>query len=186
MLIDLVPVGRNGPGLAKLAAGIERALDVECRVRDDAVDAEPAYDGARGQYYSTALLARIGDGGAGSPGAAREGRPTGADRLLGVTALDLYVPIFTFVFGEAQVGGRCALVSSHRLREEFYGLPANEALFEERLLKEALHEIGHTFGLRHCDRWNCVMSSTHAVERLDVKPASFCEWCATARRRVIS
>ncbi|MBI3470125.1 MAG: hypothetical protein HY013_02060, partial [Candidatus Solibacter usitatus] len=76
----------------------------------------------------------------------------------------------TFVFGEAQLEGRCALVSFHRLREEFYGLPARPDLLGERLLKEAVHEVGHTFGLRHCGRWSCVMALTHAVERLD--PAS--------------
>ncbi|MBI4462937.1 MAG: archemetzincin, partial [Acidobacteria bacterium] len=65
-------------------------------------------------------------------------------RLLGITALDLYVPVLTFVFGEAQLSGRCALVSAHRLREEFYGLPPSNDLFHERLVKEAVHELGHT------------------------------------------
>jgi archaemetzincin len=164
MRVDMIPVGPPPAGLERLAFGIERALHVSCRVRNPGIDAEPAYDATRDQYYSTALLARLD-------------REAG-ERVLGVTGLDLFVPIFTFVFGEAQVGGRCALVSSSRLREEFYGLPENAALLEERLLKEALHELGHTFGLRHCERWDCVMASTHAVERLDLKPARFCPDCA--------
>jgi archaemetzincin len=86
--------------------------------------------------------------------------------------------VLTFVFGEAQLEGRCALVSLHRLREEFYGLPGSDALLRERLLKESVHELGHTFGLRHCDDWTCVMASTHAVERLDVKSVEFCRTCA--------
>jgi len=85
--------------------------------------------------------------------------------------------VLTFVFGEAQLSGNCAVVSLHRLREEFYGLPPNEELVRARLLKEAVHELGHTFGLRHCDNWQCVMTSSHAVERLDVKGTEFCFLC---------
>ena len=98
-------------------------------------------------------------------------------RVLGVTACDLYVPVLTFVFGEAQLDGNCAVVSTARLHEEFYGLPAREDLLRERLVKEAAHELGHTFGLRHCADWRCVMASSHAVERLDVKGAEFCAAC---------
>ena len=69
------------------------------------------------------------------------------------------------------------MVSTARLHEEFYGLPPREDLLRERLVKEAAHEFGHTFGLRHCADWRCVMSSSHAVERLDVKGAEFCAAC---------
>jgi len=72
------------------------------------------------------------------------------------------------------------VVSLHRLREEVYGLPPNPSLESDRLLKEAVHEIGHTFGLSHCDDWNCVMASSHSVEWLDVKSASFCRNCRAA------
>jgi archaemetzincin len=85
--------------------------------------------------------------------------------------------LLTFIFGEAQLDGNCAVVSTARLKEEFYGLPRREELFLERLIKEAAHELGHTFGLRHCMDWRCVMASSHAVERLDVKGAEFCKSC---------
>lgn len=75
------------------------------------------------------------------------------------------------------MAGACAVISAHRLREEFYGLPPDDGLFLERLTKLALHELGHTFGLGHCSSWNCVMASTHAVERLDLKDAAFCRAC---------
>ncbi|HXE75767.1 MAG TPA: archaemetzincin family Zn-dependent metalloprotease [Candidatus Xenobia bacterium] len=163
------PASRD-PALAELAAELARAFGVPCSVRAEALDARFAFDPARRQYHSTAILQRL--------------EPLANDdiRLLGVTSLDLFVPVLTFVFGEAQLDGRCALVSFCRLREEFYGLPPRDDLLRERLLKEAVHELGHTFGLRHCDDWNCVMASTHAVERLDVKSAAFCPAC----RRVLA
>ena len=156
--------------LGGLAVRLAMTFRMECRVRPDRLDVTFARDRMRNQYYSTAILQQM--------------QPLGSDgvRLLAVTSVDLYVPVLTFVFGEAQLGGNCALVSLHRLQEEFYGLPANEALLQERLLKEAVHELGHTFGLRHCDDWRCVMTSSHAVERLDVKGAEFCEAC----REVVS
>lgn len=152
--------------LSQLTERLARAFGVSCHVRHERVDAAPTLDPRREQYYSTAILQLLQDF-----------SYRGSVRVLGVTAVDLYVPVLTFVFGEAQLDGSCALVSMHRLREEFYGLPPNPELLFERLLKEAVHEIGHTFGLRHCADWRCVMASTHAVERLDVKTADFCVPC---------
>lgn len=99
------------------------------------------------------------------------------ERILGVTAVDLYIPILTFVFGEAQLRGSCAVVSFHRLRQEFYGLPANSTVLGERLLKEAVHELGHTLPLAHCEDYQCVMSPSHGVERTDLKTSQFCTSC---------
>ena len=103
--------------------------------------------------------------------------PQGCWRVLGVTGLDLYMPILTFVFGEAQLNNTCAIVSAYRLRQEFYGLPQDSGLLYERLLKEALHELGHTFGLTHCRTYDCVMAASHAVERIDLKGSQFCGDC---------
>ena len=167
-MIQVVAVGGgvNADRLDALAADLARTFGVSCHVRDGKLDAAFARDAERGQYHSTAILQRL-RGLAVDPGI----------RLLGVTAHDLFVPIFTFVFGEAQLEGNCAVVSCYRLEEEHYGLPADEGKLRERLLKEAVHELGHTFGLGHCDDWRCVMASSHGVERLDVKGAEFCEEC---------
>jgi archaemetzincin len=166
--IHLQPVG-EGVALElldELAAALARVFQVSCRVITSPLDATFAFDQLRGQYHSTAILERL----------AR--MDLGETRLLGVSELDLFVPVLTFVFGEAQLEGRCALISLHRLREEFYGLPARSDLVLERAIKEAIHELGHTFGLKHCPDWRCVMASTHAAERLDVKSADFCAACA--------
>jgi archaemetzincin len=102
------------------------------------------------------------------------------ERILGVTAVDLYIPILTFVFGEAQLRGSCAVVSFHRLRQEFYGLPANSTVLRERLLKEAVHELGHTLTLAHCEDYQCVMAPSHGVEWIDLKTSQFCTSCQVA------
>ena len=170
--IHLIPLASGGgtlePGLdvlEHLAANLARTFHTPCQIRPERFDLSFALDDGRRQYYSTAILHRL----------ERAGDPDA--RVLGVTACDLYVPVLTFVFGEAQLDGNCAVVSTARLNEEFYGLPPRAELMRERLLKEAAHELGHTFGLRHCNDWRCVMSSSHGVERLDVKGADFCPAC---------
>jgi archaemetzincin len=170
--IHILPVGAGvSIGLLDhLAAVLAKMFRVSCRVRAQAcMDAGFALDTRRNQYHATSLLRRI-----------RDVEPDEDVRVVGVTRLDLFVPILTFVFGEAELGGRCALISLERLDERFYGLPARDELLRERLVKEAVHELGHTFGLRHCEDWRCVMTSSHAVDRLDVKGAEFCRECARA------
>jgi archaemetzincin len=168
--IHLIPLGngRMDPGLDELehlAATLARIFRAPCQIRPEVFDPSFALDTVRQQYYSTSILQRL----------ERASDPDA--RVLGVTAFDLYVPVLTFVFGEAQLDGNCAVVSTARLTDEFYGLPPQLELMRERLVKEAAHELGHTFGLRHCQDWRCVMSSSHGVERLDVKTADFCPSC---------
>jgi archaemetzincin len=98
-------------------------------------------------------------------------------RVLGITSVDLYIPILTFVFGEAQIGGPCGLVSIHRLRQEFYGLLPDLDLRRQRLAKEAVHEIGHTLDLTHCEDYQCAMAPSHAVEWIDLKESALCGSC---------
>ena len=128
-----------------------------------------AFHPQRRQYSSTEILKIL------APYVSRE-----TWRVLGVTELDLFIPILTFVFGEARLGGRGAVVSLRRLRQEFYGMPADPEILAARLLKESLHELGHTLGLRHCSAYRCAMSSSHAVESIDLKDAEFCARCRPA------
>jgi len=171
--IQLIPLGNGSGGTAPpgpdlleyLAATLARLFKTPCQIRPESFDGGFAADERRGQYYSTAILQGL------------ERRSDNGARVLGVTGCDLYVPVLTFVFGEAQLDGHCAVVSTARLQDEFYGLAPNEDALRGRLVKEAAHELGHTFGLRHCPDWTCVMASTHAVERLDIKGTEFCADC---------
>lgn len=129
-------------------------------------DARDFLNPDRRQFNSTSIIERL-----------EKEAPAAASRVLAVTGLDLYIPILTFVFGEARLNGRCAVVSSYRLDNCSYGLPANPSLLQERLLKESIHELGHTFGLIHCQDPECVMRSSTYVEEIDLKSSRFCRRC---------
>lgn len=133
---------------------------------------EYSYDPLRKQYNSTKILKEI---------LIRHRQIEG--KIVGIADLDLFVPILTFVFGEAQLGGKAAVVSCARLKQEFYGLPPNFPLLQERLIKEVMHELGHTFGLVHCDKSTCVMSFSTNIRGVDLKPPFFCEACAEFLKR---
>jgi len=167
MKLQLLPVGKLDDGLlAKLAPALAKTFQVPCELLGSSLDPDFAFHGERQQHHSSEILARM------------QGLVTPATwRLLGVTAADLYIPILTFVFGEAQMGGPCAVVSLHRLRQEFYGLPKDEAILRQRLLKEAVHELGHTVSLTHCADYRCAMAPSHAVEWIDLKERWLCETC---------
>jgi archaemetzincin len=109
--------------------------------------------------------------------------PRDAGKLLAVTERDLFIPVLTFVFGQAQLGGRVGVVSFARLRQEFYGLAANREIFLERACKEALHETGHMFGLVHCAERKCAMSLATTVRQIDLKEDAFCAACGARLQR---
>ena len=168
--IQLIPFGSVPQELlAGLSAGLSKEFSSSCEVLPAEPDPTFAFNLSRRQYLSTEILALL----------TRRTVPDGW-RILGVTPFDLYIPILTFVFGEAQLKGQGAVVSMHRLHQEFYGLPADPTLLRERLLKEAVHELGHTLALHHCEDYQCVMSPSHGVEWIDLKSSHFCSACRCA------
>ena len=130
------------------------------------IDLDDAYDEPRAQYSSLMLLSGL-----------HKARLTQGMKYVLVVDVDLYTPVLTFIFGEAQFEGQLAIVSTHRLNNEFYGMQANGALLEERLQKEIIHELGHMIGLYHCHQFECVMRSSTYVEEIDLKRAQFCGRC---------
>ncbi len=164
--IHLVPIylPNHTTVLAQLAPRLEQAFATSVVVRASRFDPEGAFDGSRGQYHATALLDLL-------LGEERDAR------VLGVAGVDLFIPILTYVFGEAQLEGTAAVVSTYRLDNAIYGLPKDDRLLLDRLTKEAVHELGHTFGLLHCRRSQCVMHSSTYAEDIDLKSARFCTSC---------
>jgi archaemetzincin len=166
-LLQLLPIGNFDGGLLMgLAPALADAFHMPTEILSRRLDPEFAFHRERQQYHSSELLHAMQ-------------RYVGPDswRVLGVTAIDLYIPILTFVFGEAQMGGPCGLVSTRRLRQEFYGLPADGEVLRLRLLKEAVHELGHTLDLTHCSDYQCAMAPSHAVEWIDLKESMLCGAC---------
>jgi archaemetzincin len=152
---------------AALAAHFGRAVR-----RIELPDPQFAFDARRGQCGSVPVLQAL-----------VEACPPGAWRILGITARDLFIPMLTFVFGQAQLAGNAAVISLARLRQEFYGMPADPALLVARARKEALHEVGHTLGLVHCAQPGCAMALATNIGQLDRKGADFCGRCRAAIER---
>lgn len=168
-IVHLLPVGTIDSALLEdLRAALPRSLHVSCEILPFRLDANPSYHAERQQFHSSELLQR----------AQRLVRPRDW-RFLAIADVDLYIPILKYVFGEAQIGGPCALVSTFRLRQEFYGLEPDDALLRNRLLKESVHELGHTLDLHHCEDYTCAMASSHSVEWIDLRETNWCEACHT-------
>ena len=166
-LVHLLPVGGVDQTLLEdLRVAIPRSLRVRCEIHPCVLDPSVSYHAERQQFHSSEILQRM------------QGLVRPQDwRLVGVADVDLYIPILKYVFGEAQMGGPCAVVSAYRLRQEFYGLEADSTLLRERLLKEAVHELGHTLDLHHCDDYRCAMAASHSVEWIDLREKSLCQVC---------
>jgi len=166
--IYIVPVGsmETAEVLGPLSRFLARTFGTPTQVWKMPFDLDRAYDPLRKQYNSSTLLLTL-----------IQTPPADAFRLLGVSDVDLFVPILTFLFGEAQFEGIGALVSTHRLRSEFYGLGPDPDLLMERLFKEAVHELGHTYGLVHCPAPGCVMNTSTDVTDIDTKSVLFCPEC---------
>jgi archaemetzincin len=162
----------NGSGLGSerlspVARTLEEIFSIHVTLVRATLDLRTAYDASRGQTNSTHLLAQI-----------LAETNTARKKRIGIVDVDLFIPILTFVFGEAQLGGTAAIVSTHRLANQFYGLPQNDALMLQRLEKELVHELGHTFGLYHCHQFECVMRASTYVEEIDLKRVHPCPACA--------
>ena len=149
-----------------LRTEIENEILLSVEIGNAYFDPQFAFSPSRSQYHSTLILSRL-----------LQFMPDQYQKVIGITSLDLFIPVLTFVFGEAQLNGRAAVVSSFRLHNEFYGMPQNKKLFKERHLKEGMHELGHTFGLIHCPDYNCVLHPSTYVGEIDLKTSHFCTIC---------
>lgn len=176
--IDIQPLGgAESDVLQSVCVALEKTFGVAVNVREQVVSIDQFYDERRGQYNSTEILNHLNY--LGEPGH-RGNSSSGRHHVVGVTPHDLFIQILTYVFGEAALGGRVAVVSYHRFHNELYGLPPDRPLVLERARKVAIHEVGHSLGLIHCSMQSCVMHAASYVEDLDLKGAEFCPLCRSS------
>ena len=167
-VIAMTTAGEVDPEAADYAAATLRSvMAVDTRPIAPLPDPAYAYDISRAQYSSTLILRD-----------ALTRAPDWAARLVVLTERDLFIPMLSFVYGQAQLDGKVAVLSFARLRQEFYSLPPNRPLFFVRVRKEVLHEVGHTFGLTHCEEPLCTMTLSTSIQQLDTKRGEFCQSCS--------
>lgn len=169
--IYLQPIGRGKKDvvdrqtLKRLCTDLAARFGIKCEVKLPIELTEDAYDPLRDQYLAAIILSNL----------KRMGFPE-AEKVLGIVGEDLYADELNFVFGQAELGGKYSVVSVSRLRPS--SPRQYENLFYERMLKECVHELGHTFGLGHCPDVRCVMHFSNTLRDTDVKSASFCKRCS--------
>lgn len=160
-MIIIQPIGNvEEKILESLKKFISKIFNTKCIVSNQNLKVpEDAYNPLRNQYHSTKLLLFL------------KKQVKGDSRILGITNVDLYAPHLNFVFGEAEYPGKFAIISIYRLKH-----PDNN-IFIERVLKEAIHELGHTIGLAHCTNPSCVMYFSNNITDTDQKSYMFCNKC---------
>ncbi len=151
--------------LYRIAECTEKACGIASKIASGMENPSYAFDEKRGQYNSKTILKHLLQ------------LPRESLMLMAVTNVDLFVPILKYVYGLAQIRGRCAIISLYRLRPEFYNESNNPDLFMARVEKTALHELGHSLGLTHCRDRRCVMYSSTRIEDTDYKESRFCSTC---------
>ena len=148
-----------------LGQEIHRTFGFQAEIKYLLQDINFAYDLKRDQYHSTVILEKLANT-----------SPSQTFKVAAITNKDLFIPILTHVYGEAQLGGEACIVSTFRLKEGL-SIANIEKEFENRMVKEVLHELGHTFNLRHCLDNSCIMHYCRSIKDVDRKSDQLCRYC---------
>ena len=164
--IIISPIGDFDARLLKLInREIQRVFGYKTETVSLLPDVDFALNSGRNQYHSTPILEKLASI-----------APLKAIKVLAMIHVDLFIPILTHVYGEAQLGGRACIISTYRLKQGFPAMNPSK-IYLSRIFKEAFHELGHTFGLRHCPDKTCIMHYSRSVSDVDLKSDQFCRYC---------
>jgi len=165
--IAFIYFGQFGIGfIENVAEAVKHEFGFPVLLQNARADLGEFYDPGRRQYNGDKLLKEV-----------HSMNFSGSLKMVGLFHVDLFIPILTYIFGQAQLGGKTAIASIYRLRNERYGMPVDEKLLLDRFTKEVIHELGHTFHLIHCQNPVCVMRSSTYVEDIDQKERHLCPNC---------
>jgi archaemetzincin len=170
--ITLTPIGSVDPDLVRWCA--KHLPDI---IHADVLISEPiqtpgsGFDPSRKQYLGDTILKELNR------------MNVKSDKVVGLLDQDCYASGLNFIFGQASLNGKGAFVALPRLRQSYYGLADDPEIFKQRVLKEIIHELGHTWNLTHCPDRKCIMHFSNRLEDTDIKGPDFCKIC---KRRVPS
>ena len=164
--IVISPIGNFDPEITEpVKKEINRIFGFPALIIPVLEDVDFALDSGRNQYHSTSILQRL-----------EKSAPSFAMKIIAITKVDLFIPILTHVYGEAQLGGKACVVSTHRLKDQISAAHP-DIIFKQRIVKEAVHELGHTFNLRHCKEHACIMHYCRTELDVDRKSDQLCRYC---------
>lgn len=170
----LQPLGKvDDKLLALMRRFVEAAYVAPCKVMAPLELPGAAYNAARKQYRASELLSFL-----------KKRSPRGAIKVAGITEKDIYTRQMNFIFGLADLGGKSCVLSAARLHQSFWGKPENDLLLYRRALKIIYHELGHTFGMKHCDKIQCAMCYHNSLPELDVSYVWFCPTCTQKLKKL--
>ncbi|NOZ48152.1 MAG: archaemetzincin family Zn-dependent metalloprotease [Chlorobi bacterium] len=152
--------------LKEIAGAITREYSSPVVIKEGYMDMDRFFDASRRQYDGNKILKEVDFV-----------HHFEALKKIALFKVDLYIPILTYIFGQAYLNGKTGIASLYRLKNELYGMNSDENLLVERFIKEVIHELGHTFGLKHCYNPSCVMRSSTYVEDIDQKSSFLCNRC---------
>jgi archaemetzincin len=173
--ITLIPFGYfDAVFLREIAEAVKKELLHDVNIKEGHLDLSEFYDPTRRQYNGVKLIHEV-----------ESAFSSDSSKTIGLFNVDLFIPILTYIFGQAFLNGRTGIASDYRLSNERYGIKTDDKLVLERFIKEVIHELGHTFGLIHCHISTCVMRSSTYVEDIDQKSTHLCLNCRNEYYKVI-
>lgn len=164
--VIISPIGYSGlNSLNPISLEISRIFGFRTFEKPLLENLDFAFDPIRKQHYSTKILKKL-----------ENLMPPEAIKVIAITDVDLFIPILTYVFGEAQLGGKTCIISTYRLKESYHSIDSRP-IYRHRMVKEAIHELGHTFNLRHCKDQKCIMHYCRSLDDVDHKSEQLCRYC---------
>lgn len=160
--------------LRNVAEAVKKEFLLDVSLKEGHLDLSEFYDPTRRQYNGVKLVHEV-----------ENSFSSDSSKTIGLFSVDLFIPILTYIFGQAFLNGSTGIASIYRLSNERYGMKTDERMVQERFIKEVIHELGHTFGLIHCHIPTCVMRSSTYVEDIDQKDVHLCPGCRDEYNKVV-